>query len=165
MTMPRTIPSFTGPLADAFEDAKDSGQPRFVPQQTFADDRGWSYMNQFVGVLRPEGQVNYSVMYPGVVKAWHRHFLQTDFWMVLHGHLKLGVVNEDTDERWVKVLGDKAPGIAIIPPTLWHGAATVGDSQAGLLYYVTHQYDPKKPDEDRCEWDSIEGFPWDVQFK
>lgn len=165
VAQPRTIPTFTGPLPDAFAEAKEANQPRFVPQPVFADDRGWSYMNQFVGVLAEQGQINYSVMYPGVVKAWHRHFKQTDFWMVLHGHLKLGVVNEDTDDRWVKVMGDKSPGIAIVPPTLWHGAATVGPENAGLLYFVTHQYDPKQPDEDRRAWDSIAGFPWDVQFK
>ncbi|XAL98237.1 hypothetical protein OT109_11570 [Phycisphaeraceae bacterium D3-23] len=165
MSPPRSIQTFKGPLDDAFEDAKQHNAPRFVPQSIFADDRGWSYMNQFVGVLRPEGQVNYSVMYPGVVKAWHRHHKQTDFWMVLHGHLKLGVHNEKTGESWVKVIGEKAPGIAIVPPTLWHGGATVGPDNAGLLYFVTHQYDPQNPDEDRRDWDSVEGFPWDVQFK
>lgn len=165
MAQPHTIPTFNGPLADAFEDAKRTYEPRFVPQGVFADDRGWSYMNQFVGVLSDHGQVNYSVMYPGVVKAWHRHHKQTDFWMALHGHLKLGVHNEKSGQSWVKVLGEKAPGIAIVPPTLWHGAATVGNENAGLLYYVTHQYDPLQPDEDRRDWDSVEGFPWGVQFK
>ena len=162
---PSAIPVFTGPLPDAFAQAQATGEPRFVPQPVFADDRGWSYMNQFVGVLSEQGQVNYSVMYPGVVKAWHRHHHQTDFWMVLHGHLKVGVANEKTGQRWARVLGEKSPGIAIVPPTLWHGAATVGPDNAGLLYFVTHQYDPANPDEDRCEWDSIDGFPWGVQFK
>lgn len=159
---PKTV---TLPLAQAFEQAKADSEPLFVPHQSFADDRGWSYMNQFIGVLDPAGQVNYSVMYPDVVKAWHRHHKQTDFWLVLQGHLKVGVYDEKTDRAWVKVIGEKSPGIMVIPPSLWHGAATVGPTQAGLLYYVDHQYDPANPDEDRRDWDSIEGFPWDVQFK
>ena len=52
------------------------------------------------------------------------------------------------------------PGVLIIPPPLWHGAATVGPESAGLLYYVTHAYDAAHPDEHRRAWDSVEGFPW-----
>ena len=65
----------------------------------------------------------------------------------------------------VAIIGEKRPGTVIIPPPLWHGAATVGDSPAGLFYYVTHGYDPKKPDEERRAFDSVAGFPWAVQHK
>lgn len=162
LSSPKTV---NAPLDQAFEQAKALGEPVFVPQNIFADDRGWSYMNQFVGVLDASGQVNYSVMYPQVIKAWHRHHKQTDFWLCLHGHLKVGVYDEEKDCGWVKVIGEKAPGVMVIPPPLWHGAATVGDQHAGLLYFVTHQYDPSAPDEDRRDWDSVTGFPWGVQFK
>jgi hypothetical protein len=39
----------------------------------------------------------------------------------------------------------------------------VGHEPAGLLYYVTHQYDPKVPDEFRMGHDAVEQFPWGVQ--
>jgi dTDP-4-dehydrorhamnose 3,5-epimerase len=135
-------------------------EPVFVPVPHFTDDRGWSLMNMLTGVLTTNGQVNFSIMYPNVIKAWHRHLKQTDFWIVLTGHLKVGIHRESDGRSWLAVLGEKRPGVLIIPPTLWHGGATVGSEPAGLLYYVTHAYDPKAPDELRRPYDSITGFPW-----
>ena len=88
----QAIATFAGSLVDAFGEAKERGEPRFVPARFHADDRGWSLMNQMRGVMRPEGQINYSVQYPGVVKAWHRHAKQTDFWLCLRGQRDSGGV-------------------------------------------------------------------------
>lgn len=158
---PRTWQS--ADLAAAFEAAKADLEPIFVPATLFCDDRGWSLMNQMQGVMTPQGQVNYSVMFPNVVKAWHRHQKQTDFWVGLHGGMKVGVYRETDGVAWLAFLGERRPGVMVIPPPLWHGVATVGNENAGLLYYVTLAYDPKQPDEERRGHDSIEGFPWWVR--
>ncbi len=162
---PKSWPS--SDLVAAHAAAKEGREPIFVPATYFADDRGYSLMNQMQGVMGPQGQINYSTQYPGVIKAWHRHHLQTDFWMCLVGHIKVGVHREDDGASWLLVTGEKKPGVLIIPPPLWHGAATVGDQPAGLLYYVTHAYNAQKPDEDRRAHDSISvngiGFPWHVR--
>ncbi len=150
-------------LVDAWEAAKQDQEPVFVPNAVYTDDRGWSIMNQMQGVMAPHGQLNFSMQYPGVIKAWHRHQLQTDFWLCLTGHIKVGVFRETDTQAWSAVIGEKNPGVMIIPPSLWHGAATVGPTTAGLLYYVTHAYNPKKPDEERRKHDSVPGFPWEVQ--
>ena len=152
-----------GSLQEAYDQALQLLEPVFVPATYFVDDRGFSLMNQFIGVLSPQGQVNYSTQYPGVVKAWHRHQIQTDFWMCLRGHLKVGVFDEASQKCWLKVIGEKSPGTMVIPPPLWHGAATVGHEQAGLLYYVTKRFNPESPDEERRAHDSVPGFPWSTQ--
>ncbi len=159
---PIAIKNSTLPIAQAFAAAKEAKEPLLVPQQFHSDDRGWSLMNQMLGVMTPEGQINYSVTYPGVIKAWHRHAKQTDFWTCLAGNLKVGVHREEDGKSWVAVIGEKRPAVVIIPPPLWHGVATVVNDPGGLLYYVTHAYDPAKPDEDRRNHDSISGFPWTV---
>lgn len=158
-------PRFDGPISDAFARATSDRIPLFVPSAHYADDRGWSLMNQLQGVMSSQGQVNFSVQYPGVVKAWHRHAKQTDFWICLTGHLKVGIYDQDADRAWAIVIGEKRPGVVVIPPPLWHGAATVGNTQAGLLYYVTHAYDPAAPDEDRTTPDAFPGFPWGVEHR
>lgn len=155
--------TLNGTPRDAYAHALETGTPVFLPANYYCDDRGYSIMNQLQGVLAPEGQINYSVQHPGVVKAWHRHAKQTDFWTCLRGHIKVGVYRDGADFAWVHVLGEKAPGTLIIPPTLWHGAATVGAEPAGLLYYVTKAYDPAAPDEERRPHDSVEGFPWQTR--
>ena len=157
----------TTDLSAAWSAAKDAHEPVFVPAQYYTDDRGYSLMNQMQGVMTVAGQINYSVQYPGVVKAWHRHAKQTDFWMCLMGNLKVGVFRESDNTAWLHIMGEKRPGVMIIPPPLWHGAATVGHVPAGLFYYVTHAYDAKVPDEDRRAHDSIAvggvAFPWHVR--
>jgi len=143
--------------------ARERGEPVLCPASIYADDRGWSMMNLLTGVMTREGQVNYSCQYPGVVKAWHRHARQTDFWLCVRGHIKAGVWRDGESWAWLTVLGEKAPGILVIPPGLWHGAATVGPEPAGLVYFVTHAYDAQKPDEDRRAHDSVSGFPWGIR--
>ena len=160
-----TIPRFDGTIAEAQPAALQRREPVFVPTPTYADDRGWSLMNLFQRTLAVEGQVNFSVTYPDVVKAWHRHHVQTDFWLCLHGHLKVGIYDEGADVAWQAVVGDRNTGVIVIPPTFWHGLATVGPESAGLLYYVTHAYDPAAPDEERRAPDSVEGFPWEIQHR
>lgn len=151
---------FCGTWAEAHEAAKAALEPLFVPVTPYADDRGWSLMNMLSGVLGPQGQVNFSMQHPGIVKAWHRHDKQTDFWICLKGHIKAGVYRETDHAAWMLVIGEQRPGVLVIPPPLWHGAACVGSEPAGLLYYVTHSYDAAKPDEHRRPWDSVESFPW-----
>ena len=99
------------PLPEAHAKALELREPVFVPASVFTDDRGWSLMNQLQGVMGPQGQVNFSVQYPGVIKAWHRHKLQTDFWIGLTGHLKAGIFREDDGKAWLLVLGEKRPGV------------------------------------------------------
>lgn len=159
---PRTHP---GPLTEAADVAHRNGEPVFVPVQIHVDDRGWSVMNQFQNVLAPTGQINYSVVHPNVIKAWHRHQKQTDFWVCLHGHVKVGIHRDTDNATWLAVIGEKKPGIIIIPPTLWHGVATVGQHEAGLLYYVDQQYNAEQPDEERKPFDFLEGFPWTTRHR
>ena len=75
-------------------------EPVFCPSRVYCDDRGWSLMNELQGVLQPEGQVNYSVQFPGVIKAWHRHAEQTDFWMVVQGQMKVGIHRSTDQTSW-----------------------------------------------------------------
>lgn len=160
---PETPRAFGGCLVDAHEQAVDAHEPIFVPTVVHADDRGWSLMNQLQGVMGPAGQVNFSVQYPGVIKAWHCHHQQTDFWLCLLGHIKAGVHRDEDGRSWHLVIGEKHPGVLVIPPNLWHGAATVGPQCAGLLYYVSHAYAPEAPDEQRRAFDSVDGFSWGVE--
>ena len=155
--------TMTGSFVEAHAAAKDAGEPVALRLNPFVDDRGYSLMNLFTGVLSG-GQSNVSVQHPGVIKAWHRHQKQTDFWICLHGHLKVGV-HRDDGTAWSIVIGERSPLCVIIPPTLWHGAATVGASPATLLYYVTHEFDAANPDEERRAFDEPAGFPWAVENK
>ena len=38
------------------------------------------------------------------------------------GNLKVGVHRDTDGASWMMVVGEKRPGVVVIPPTLWHGA-------------------------------------------
>ena len=156
----RAVPRCEGSWSEVRDLAAERNEPVFKPVVPFVDDRGWSYMNLLAGVLGESGQVNVSVQHPGVVKAWHRHERQTDYWCCIGGHLKAGVYREHDHRAWMIAIGEQCPGVLVIPPPLWHGAAAIGATPATLFYYVTQKYDPARPDELRRSWDSVEGFPW-----
>ena len=120
------VPVHDGDVLGAHAAALDACEPRFVSASLFADDRGWSIMNQLKGVLSPTGQVNFSLMYPGVIKAWHRHAKQTDFWLVTQGMLKVGVYDDVNHRAWMIMTGERRPGVVVIPPSLWHGGGDGG---------------------------------------
>lgn len=134
-------------IAEFSLECQEKCKPGFLPLHIHADDRGWSLMGLFAGILTG-GQINFSVQYPGVVKAWHRHWKQTDYWFVATGMLKVGIMSDD-GRHWLTFTGERNPGILLIPPRLWHGATPVGQGESSLFYYVSEIYNPAEPDEYR----------------
>lgn len=145
-------------LDDFSGQCREHNEPGFLAITPYSDDRGWSLLGLMQGVLEG-GQVNFSTQYAGVVKAWHRHALQTDYWCVVTGTMNIGIMDDTGKRRWLCVTGEKNPGIVIIPPSLWHGEVALGSENAGLLYYVTNEYNPSEPDEQRQPFD-WQWNPW-----
>ena len=157
------------PINEAIDRAKHAKMPLLLPVETYQDDRGWSFMNLAYG-LSSFGQMNFSCMQPGVIKAWHKHENQTDIWVVVRGDLKVGVihefeVSEGIDHKaWYAVIGEHKPGIIIIPPGLWHGCTVNTKKVAGLVYITDKIYNPGTPDEQRRKFDYFGPlFSWGVE--
>jgi len=152
--------------------------------EKFSDARGWSlndiYSQFRKYVLNPDCspyydecggkdmdfQINYSILHPGVVKAWHRHKHQDDFFCVLHGNAQVGIFSEEPDEDGKlrapeKIfIGETNPAVVHIKAGEWHGLTAVGNEPVGLLYLVTKVYDPRKPDEERANWENFAPEGW-----
>ena len=109
------------------------------------------------------GDVNITWAYPGRVVAWHRHRLQTDHWFVIKGYLKVGLLDDDGNARWV-YLGENDRRVLSIPPGVWHGYMVLGDEEAVLMYYITSKYDENNPDEERRSIEDA-GVDWSVPVK
>ena len=134
---------------------------RLNPLPKFADSRGWSLNDIYACVNRLSGwriepghetldhQINYSLLYPGVVKAWHRHKHQDDYFCILKGMAQVGIyTHENGPEKFF--IGEHNPGVIHVKAGEWHGLTCVGDEPCGLLYLVTKKYDPENPDEERA---------------
>lgn len=110
------------------------------------------------------GQWSHSKMYAGVIKAWHVHQKQTDWWYVAGGVLK--VVLFDTrpgsptgGQTMEFLMGDEQRcRIVKIPPGVAHGCKCL-EGPAHLFYITSRTYDPA--DEGRIPHDDPEiGYDW-----
>jgi len=100
------------------------------------------------------GQMYMTTAYPGVVKGWHYHKLQTDNFVVVHGLMK--VVLYDSREGSTThgrvnefFMGVHNPILLQIPPYVFHGFKCVGEHEAIVINCPTETYDYAQPDEFR----------------
>jgi dTDP-4-dehydrorhamnose 3,5-epimerase len=132
----------------------------------FVDDRGYSIFDLFP---LEKGQINYSELHPGIIKAFHRHQNQTDYWMCIEGDIMVNLVEKRKTCSFDKVskviLSSRKPQVLEIKPGIWHGYKTLGNKPAKLLYFVTKKYDSDKPDEARKNWDVFGKEIWDIENK
>lgn len=110
------------------------------------------------------GQWSHSVMYPGVIKAWHIHRIQTDWWYVPRGVLKVALHDlrdeSSTDRETVDFLlgEEQAAQVVKIPPGVAHGCKCLS-GPADLFYITSHTYNPE--DEGRIPYDDPDiGYDW-----
>jgi dTDP-4-dehydrorhamnose 3,5-epimerase len=110
------------------------------------------------------GQLSHSLMHAGVIKAWHVHPTQIDWWYVPIGALKVALhdLREDSPTNGVttELLLGEVYGAQVlkIPAGVAHGCiALTGPTH---LFYVTSKvYDPQE--EGRIAHDDPEiGYDW-----
>ena len=131
------------------------------------DERGW-----LMEILRCDdevftqfGQVYLSTAYPGVVKAWHYHKLQTDNFTCVRGMMKVALYDAREDSLTYKALmelftGEKNPILISVPPGIYHGFKAVGAETSYFVSIPTLPYNYEEPDEYRLPPDTDE-IPYD----
>lgn len=104
----------------------------------------------------------FSVSYPGVIRAWHRHRRdQIDHFVVPHGRVKIGIYDDregssTRGELDTYVIGEGSMQALRVPGDCWHGFKVVGNRQATLINFPTNLYDYDDPDEERLPYDTNE---------
>ena len=136
-------------------DLDDDGRP-FIQPQAFA-------------------QMSRSLVYarggnpPELIKAFHWHKRQWDYWDVVIGNARVVLVDlrEESPTAGIiqtLVLGENAARMVAIPPMVAHGYQCLGMQDVHLVYYVTEPYDAANPDEGRIAWDGPGiGFDWRIE--
>jgi dTDP-4-dehydrorhamnose 3,5-epimerase len=137
----------------------------------FSDERGF-----FTEVMRKDwtdlfaedkiAQANFSVTYPGIIRAWHRHLRgQTDYFIALKGTIKICAYDEKTTELNEIVSTGQDMQVVRMPGHYWHGFKAVGNEPAMLLYFTTNSYDYANPDEERRSWNDLTLIPNSINGK
>lgn len=134
-----------------------------------ADDRG--YLTE---VLRRDdehftqfGQAYISFLRRGIIKAWHKHEKQTDFFYVVSGASKIGLYDDRPDspskgQYQSVVLGTEGlDALLLIPPMVWHGQMSLSETTY-LLNMPTEPYDAANPDEIRAPVEAFDDI-WTIK--
>ncbi len=138
----------------------------FKELTTHNDDRGF-----FREIIRRDdsffeefGQWSQSVMYDNVIKAWHYHEIQIDYFYVGCGVVRVGLydLRKESSTRKVTMdflMGDYQPSFVVkIPPGIAHGVKII-QGPAHLFYMMTHLYNAD--DEYRIAYNDPEiAFDW-----
>lgn len=141
------------------------------PLRVIPDERG-----RVMEILRRDephfkgfGQVYLTTVYPGVVKAWHYHKLQTDFFACIRGMVKVALYDDREGSPTKGVLnelfvGEHNPCLVSIPAGVYHGWKCISEYEAYVVNVPTEPYNRAEPDEYRS--DPHEGdIPYDWSRK
>jgi len=117
------------------------------------------------------GQVYLTTAYPGVVKAWHYHRIQTDTFICVKGMMKVVLYDsrrgsKTKGEVMEVFMGEHNSILIQIPPDVYHGFKCISEQEAMIINIPTEVYNYKKPDEYRLpahtkkipyKWGRIDG--------
>jgi len=110
------------------------------------------------------GQLSHSLMVEGVVKAWHVHKTQIDWWFCTTGKIKMAIYDLRESSTTYKelnefILGDYPNNIIVkIPAGVAHGLKVI-EGPADLVYVTSVMY--VKDEEGRIPYDDSDiGYDW-----
>ena len=138
-----------------------------------ADDRGF-----LMEILRPDdplfehfGQSYVSLNYPGVIRAWHWHELQEDYFCCIQGMIQVPLYDMRADsathgELNEFFMGEHNPIVLRIPRGVAHGYKTIGVVPSLLLNMPTRPFDRDRPDELRLPWNTEQiPYSWETRYR
>ena len=135
------------------------------------DERGrlWEILRADDEIFERFGQVYVTTAYPGVVKAWHAHRHQNDFFTVIEGMAKFVLYDMRTDSATRGQLAEFFLGrdnlkLITIPAGVYHGFKCIGDREVVALNCPTQPYNHAEPDELRLP-PGTDQIPYDWSLK
>jgi dTDP-4-dehydrorhamnose 3,5-epimerase len=126
---------------------------KILPLKQIADERG-----KIMLMLRRDseafagfGEVYFSCVNPGAVKAWHIHKKMVLNYAVPYGRVKLVLYDERPDspsKGTVQeiVLGENDYKLVTIPPMIWNGFKGLGPETAIVANCASIPHDPEEID-------------------
>ncbi|MEW6294763.1 MAG: dTDP-4-dehydrorhamnose 3,5-epimerase family protein [Candidatus Diapherotrites archaeon] len=140
--------------------------------KVIADERGY-----LMELLRSDdllfeefGQAYIIVAYPGIVKAWHYHKKQDDFFVCIKGMAKIVLYDNRKESKTYKEIneffaGEKNNVLIKIPKKVVHGFKAIGNKEAMIINFPNKLYNYKKPDEFRLPYNSKKiPYDWETKF-
>lgn len=117
------------------------------PLRKIVDERGciMHMLRKDDSEFQQFGEIYFSVVYPGVIKAWHVHKEMTLNYVVVKGNIKLVLFdnreNSQTKGETQEIfIGDKNYSLVKIPPGIVNGFKGIGTEEAIVANCSTHPH-------------------------
>jgi dTDP-4-dehydrorhamnose 3,5-epimerase len=121
------------------------------PLRQIPDERG-----KIMHMLRSDaahfqqfGEIYFSCVFPGAIKAWHIHKIMTLNYAVVYGMIKF-VLYDDREDSATRgevqqiFMGEQNYCLVTVPPMVWNGFKGYGDKMAIVANCATHPHLPEE---------------------
>ena len=140
-----------------------------TPLRQILDERGKIMHMLRVGdpAFKQFGEIYFSCVYPGAIKAWHIHRKMTLNYAVPHGRIKFVLFDERADsstrgEVQELFLGPDNYCLVTVPPLVWNGFKCIGTETAVVANCATTPHDPGEIDR-RDPFDRAIPYDWGIR--
>lgn len=140
-----------------------------TPLRQIIDERG-----KVMHMLRADsphfkafGEIYFSCIYPGAIKAWHIHKRMTLNYAVPHGNIKFVLFDrrpESSTKGQIQefYLGPDSYVLITVPPMVWNGFKGIGTEMAIVANCASAPHDPTEI-ERRSPFDPEIPYSWDIR--
>lgn len=142
-----------------------------TPLRQIPDERG-----KVMHMLRADspiftqfGEIYFSCVYPGAIKAWHYHRIMTLNYAVPHGRIKF-VLYDDRPESSTRgelqefFLSPENYCLVTVPPRVWNGFKGIGVETAIVANCATVPHDPAEI-ERKPAFDPSIPYDWQMRHR
>ena len=120
-----------------------------TPLRKIPDERGtiMHMMRSDSAMFKSFGEIYFSTVYPGVIKAWHIHDIMTLNYCVVSGTIKFVLYDDRNDSKTKGNLMELYPGennycMITVPPGVWNGFMGVGVKESIVANLTDIPHDP-----------------------
>jgi dTDP-4-dehydrorhamnose 3,5-epimerase len=142
-----------------------------TPLRQILDERGkvMHMLRSDAAVYTQFGEIYFSAVYPGAVKAWHRHSAMTLNYAVPHGHIKFVLFDDrpgsaTRGEIQELFLGPDNYCLVTVPPMIWNGFKGIGSESAIVANCATVPHDPREIERKPGRDPSIP-YDWELVYR
>ena len=133
------------------------------PLKQIADSRGsvLHMLRNDSDLFNRFGEVYFSEIYPGMVKAWKRHKQQIQNLAVPVGKIRLAIYDDRPTSSTHGKITEYELGrpehykLIHIPPMLWYGFQEIGDQISMIANCADQPHDPKDAESEPADSDQI----------
>lgn len=144
---------------------------RITPLAQFHDERGkvMHMLREDSPVFERFGEIYFSTVHPGAVKAWHRHRHMTLNYAVVIGEIKFVLFDDRPDsptrgELQEVFISPENYSLVTVPPLIWNGFKAIGSGSAIVANCSTLPHDPNEIE----RLDTMSGdipYSWEIRHK